>query len=100
MNTVGVVLSASALLVALVELRLRADLPGRRMCAMLVTCSWLTMSGVAWDCNRHYIALLEKQTTHHVQAVLLKQGGHLNSDGFVVPPSPYITASIGKHHDE
>lgn len=52
MNTVGVILSASALLVALVELRLRADLAGRRMCAMLVTCSWLTMSGVAWDCHR------------------------------------------------
>jgi hypothetical protein len=62
MNTIGVVLSATALLVALVELRLRADLAGRRMCAILVTCSWLTMAGVAWDYHRQCRVLAARPT--------------------------------------
>lgn len=62
MNTVGVILSATALLVALVELRLRSDLAGRRMCALLVTCSWLTMAGVAWDCHRQCQVLAARHT--------------------------------------
>lgn len=49
MNTIGVVLSAGCLGVALIELRLRADVAGRRMAAFLATAAWLTMALIAWD---------------------------------------------------
>ncbi len=57
MNTFGVILSFCCLCVALIELRLRSDLAGRRMGAMLATAAWATMGCVALDQARRCSAM-------------------------------------------
>lgn len=68
MNTIGVILSACCLLVSLIELRLRADLAGRRMAAMLAAAAWATMSFVALDQNRQCAAMKRHQAAVTVPA--------------------------------
>lgn len=60
MNIVGVVLSAMCLLTALIELKLRADLSGRRMGAFLAAAAWTTMATVAWDQTQKCYSLEQK----------------------------------------
>ena len=68
MNTIGVILSASCLLVSLGELRLRSDLAGRRMAAMLAAAAWATMGFVALDQNRQCAAMQNRQATVTIPA--------------------------------
>lgn len=68
MNTIGVILSACCLLVSLIELRMRSDLAGRRMAAMLAAAAWVTMGFVALDHNRQCTAMMRHQTTVTVPA--------------------------------
>ncbi len=68
MNTIGVVLSASCLLVSLIELRMRADLAGRRMAAMLAAAAWATMGFVALDKNRQCSAMMQRQAAVTIPA--------------------------------
>ena len=65
MNTIGVILSACCLLASLIELRLRSDLAGRRMAAMLAAAAWATMGFVALDQHRQ-CALLGAQQLSRV----------------------------------
>lgn len=60
MNIIGVVLSAMCLLTALVELRIRADLGGRRMGAFLAAAAWTTLATVAWDQTQRAYSLEQK----------------------------------------
>lgn len=68
MNTIGVILSASCLLVSLIELRLRADLAGRRMAAMLAAAAWATMGFVALDQNRQCSAMQQRRAAVTISA--------------------------------
>jgi len=68
MNTIGVILSACCLLVSLIELRLRSDLAGRRMAAMLAAAAWATMAFVALDQNRQCVAMQKHQAAVTIPA--------------------------------
>ena len=68
MTTLAVILSISCLLTALVELRLRADLAGRRMAAVLATAAWATMGFVALDEARKCDAL---QRVHSIRGAVI-----------------------------
>lgn len=61
MNTVGVLLSASCLAAALIELRIRSDWAGRRMGAILAAVAWATMGCVALDQSRMCATLQRQQ---------------------------------------
>ena len=60
MNTLGVILSTVCLFVSLLELRVRSDLAGRRMGAVLALAAWLTMGSVALDEARKCQAMSQK----------------------------------------
>ena len=68
MNTIGVILSACCLLVSLVELRLRSDLAGRKMAAILSAAAWATMGFVALDQNRQCATMMRHQSVITVPA--------------------------------
>lgn len=79
MNTIGVVLSAGCLGVALVELRIRADVAGRRMAAFLATAAWLTMALIAWD-QHHQLRRSKDATMAATPTPAAVAVGHLVSD--------------------
>lgn len=90
MNTLGVLLSASCLAAALIELRVRSDLSARRMGSVLASAAWATMSFVALDQSRQCQALIRAHylSEHQAQIVVpdnhnalaIVQGGVRNGD--------------------
>lgn len=72
MNTIGVVLSFSAMAVALIELRMRSDLAGRRIGALLALCAWLSMACVAWDCHQQCRVLMSAKPVMAAEGIAAK----------------------------